>query len=374
MSFELPATMKAVVFRGPLDVQVEQKPTPRIENPTDAIVKVEYAGLCGSDMHTYRGHIKGKPGTIVGHEFTGTVVAVGADVSKFKPGDDVLSCFSIQCGECFYCQHGLTGQCVKTNTFGKPGLDGGQAEYVRVPFADHVLVKKPASSSTDDIDDSVYLLMADIFVTGYFGVKKIVDFFKMQPAQGYKTQSIEEVSVLQIGAGPVGLCALHVLKYFGFKKIVVVDSIPSRLEAAKKIGAYKTINFETEANGVADFVAQDLNGVGFDAVLEVVGAESSMKSAFDAVRGNGFISALGMGHGPFPFDALQAYLKNLNLSCGRCHGYALFPEALNIFETMKDKLTDFIDHKTSIDNAKEAFKLFDEHKVNKVAFDFRSKE
>lgn len=370
---QLPTEMKAVVFRGPFDVQVEQRPVPKIELPTDAIVKVEYAGLCGSDMHTYRGHVKGKPGTVVGHEFTGTVVEVGQDVSKFKPGDDILSCFSIQCGECFYCKHGLTGQCAKTNTFGKPGLDGGQAEYVRIPYADNVLIKKPESAKGDDIDDSVYLLMADIFVTGYFGVKKIVDFFKIQPARGYKAQEVKDISILQIGAGPVGLCALHLLKHFGFEKVVVVDSIPSRLEAAKKIGAYKTINFQEEENGVANFVANDLNGVGFDAVLEVVGAESSMKSAFDAVRGNGFISALGMGHGPFPFDALQAYLKNLNLSCGRCHAYALFPEALKIFETMKDKLTDFIDHKTSIDNAKEAFTLFDEHKVNKVVFDFKNK-
>ena len=370
---QLPTEMKAVVFRAPFDVQVESKPVPKIDLPTDAIIKVEYAGLCGSDMHTYRGHIKGKPGTVVGHEFTGTVVEVGSDVTKFKPGDDILSCFSIQCGECFYCKQGLTGQCAKTNTFGKPGLDGGQAEYVRIPYADNVLVKKPESAKGDNIDDSVYLLMADIFVTGYFGVKKIVDFFKSQPAKNFKPQEIKDVSVLQIGAGPVGLCALHVLKYFGFEKIAVVDSIPSRLEAAKQIGAYKTINFQEEKNGVANFVANELNGVGFDAALEVVGAESSMKTAFDAVRGNGFISALGMGHGPFPFDALQAYLKNLNLSCGRCHAYALFPEALEIFETMKDKLADFIDHKTSIDNAKEAFKLFDEHKVNKVVFDFKSR-
>ncbi|KAI5956247.1 hypothetical protein KGF54_000722 [Candida jiufengensis] len=361
-------TMKAVVFRGPFQIEVENKPIPTITEPDQIIVKVLYSGLCGSDMHTYRGNVAPGPvGTTVGHEMIGIVSEIGSKITNFKLGDKVIANFSIQCGECFYCKYGYTGQCIKTNTFGKKGLDGCQAEYVLVPYAENVLKKIP---NNQQVDGSVYLLMADIFTTGYYGVKKILDFFKIEQAQGYPIQEFKDISICQIGAGPVGLCGLRILKHFGFKKIVVIDSIPSRLEEADKLGAYKTINFETQPNELKNFINTELKGLGFDAILEVVGAPSALRTAYDAVRSNGFISSLGMGHGQLPFNALELYLKNINLSVGRCHAWALFNESMEIFEQLKNTFDGFIDYKTSIDNAKEAFKLFDEHKVNKVVFDF----
>ncbi|KAI5958511.1 uncharacterized protein KGF55_005771 [Candida pseudojiufengensis] len=365
-------TMKAVVFRGPYNIEVEDKPIPQITEPNQVIVKVLYSGLCGSDMHVYRGNVTPGPiGTIVGHEMIAQIYEIGSNIKNFQKGDKVIANFSIQCGECFYCKYGYTGQCIKTNTFGKKGLDGCQAEYVLVPYAENVLSKIPENSTKDqEIDDSVYLLMADIFTTGYYGVKKIIDFFKIEQAEGYPKQEFKDISICQIGAGPVGLCALRILKYFGFEKIVVIDSIESRLNEAKRLGAYKVINFETEPNELKNFIQTDLNGLGFDAVLEVVGAPSALKTAYDAIRSNGFISSLGMGHGSLPFNALELYLKNINLSVGRCHAWALFNESFTIFEKLKFSFNEFIDYKTSILNAKEAFKLFDEHKVNKVVFDF----
>ncbi|KAG7664369.1 uncharacterized protein J8A68_002110 [[Candida] subhashii] len=362
-----PSTMKAVVFYGPHDIRTESRPTPTIQHPTDVILKVKYSGLCGTDLHSYRGHIKGPVNTIIGHEFVGTVVSIGQEITKFAIGDDVLSTFTIQCGTCWYCKHGYSGQCDKTNTFGKIGLDGGQAEYVRIPYAENTLVKKPPTQPNED--DSIYVLMADIFVTGYYGVKKIVDFLNQPTTKSMTTQDRKQCSILQLGAGPVGLCALRVLKHFGFGKIVVVDSVPSRLEEAARLGAYRTINYETEPNALKEFITTDLDNVGFDAVLEVVGASAALKTAYDSVRRNGFISSLGMGHEPFPFNGLECYLKNINISFGRCHSWSLFPEALEIFETMKHDFDSFIDYKATLDESKEVFELFDQHKVNKVVFD-----
>lgn len=364
----IPESMKAIVFRGPNDIATESVPTPKLEELSDVILKVTYSGLCGTDLHTYRGHIKGPVGNVIGHEFMGTVVEKGKDVLNFEIGDEVLSTFTIQCGTCWYCRHGYSGQCVKTNTFGKAGLPGGQAEYVRVPYAESTLIKKPANSGGDD---SVYVLMADIFTTGYYGAKKIVNHIKNELAKGYSQQDISEVTILQLGLGPVGLCALRALKHFGFKNIVCIDSVPQRLEEAARLGASKTINFETEPNALADYIAKNTEGgIGFDAVLEVVGAEQALRTAYDSVRGNGFISSIGMPHAPLPFTGLECYIKNVNISFGRCHAWSLFHEALEVFEKLKKDFESFIDCKLPVDDSKHAFEIFDAHKVNKVVFDF----
>lgn len=346
-------TMQAITFNGPHDISTETKPIPKLSKPQDVIIKVRYSGLCGTDLHTYRGHIPGPVGEIIGHEFVGTIVEKGDDV-EFEIGDFVVASFTIQCGDCYYCNKGLSGVCTTTNTFGKVGLPGGQSEFVRVPNANHVLVKVK--------EDPIYVLMADIFVTGYYGVKKIVDY--------YSRSDVKDLTVLQIGAGPVGLCALRVLTHLGFKKVVVVDSVPSRLAQAKEFGALQTINFETQPNELARFIKDETNGIGFDSVLEVVGAQSSLKSAFDSVRFNGFISCLGMAHGDLPFDGLQSYLKSLNISFGRCHVWSLFHEALAVFEQVKGDFGGFIDCIVGVEKSKEAFEKFDKHEVNKVVFEF----
>lgn len=360
--------MKAVVFHGPKDVRVEERPTPTIENETDVIVKVELLGLCGTDLHLYRGHISGPTNSIIGHEFTGKVVATGDEVSKFSVGDNVIAVFTIQCGKCYYCTHGLLGNCVHTNTFGKIGLDGGQAEYVRVPYADHTLIKKPTSGG----DDSVYVLMADIFITGYYGVKKIRDFLNVEAAHGAEATLVEDAHILQLGCGPVGLCALRVLKYFGFKNVVCVDSVVERLEEAKKLGASEVINFETQPDALKKVFSDKLDGIGFDAVLEVVGAPLALRTAYDNVRRNGFISLIGMAHGPLPFEGLECYVKNINILFGRCHAASLFEEALVIFEELKPGFSEFVDYRVNgLEKAPETFEKFDRHEFKKAVFDLR---
>lgn len=352
-------TMRAAVFNKPFVIETVTKGIPRLSAATDVLVKVKYSGLCGSDLHYYRGHIPLKEGTTMGHEFVGTIVEKGVDVEDldFKIGDHVVSTFTIQCGSCYYCKLGNSGTCEYTNTFGKPGLEGGQAEYVLVPYA------KSTLSKLKTLDDISYVLMADIFVTGYFGVLKILKQFSgvMDP---------KDMSILQIGAGPVGLCAVRILKHFGFSNIVVVDGIDDRLALAKKLGASEVVNFKTEGDKLTNYISETLDNRGFDAVLEIVGASTAMDTAFKSVRKGGFIASVGMGHEPLPFDALQAYIKGVTVSFGRCNAWSLFGEALAIFEDVKGDFIDFVEIIASIEEAAEYYRKFDKGEVKKVVFKF----
>lgn len=352
-------SMKAAVFKKPFVIETIQKCIPKVTVPTDVLVKVKYSGLCGSDLHYYRGHIPLKEGTTMGHEFVGTIVEKGSDVKDLdlKIGDNVVSTFTIQCGSCYYCKLGNSGTCEHTNTFGKPGLEGGQAEYVLVPYARSTL------SKLKTLDDISYVLMADIFVTGYFGVLKILKHFSgvMDP---------KDMSVLQIGAGPVGLCAVRILKHFGFSNIVVVDGIDDRLTLAKKLGASETVNFKTESNKLNSYITKTLENRGFDSVLEIVGASSAMETAFNSVRKGGFIASVGMGHEALPFDALQAYIKGITVSFGRCNAWSLFDDALAIFEDLKGDFEDFVEVVAPIEEAAEYYRKFDKGEVKKVVFKF----
>lgn len=352
--------MRAAVLQKPYLVKTVSKSIPSIVSPTDVLVKVKYSGLCGSDLHYYRGHIPLKEGTTMGHEFIGTVVEKGAKVSdsKLSIGDDVVSTFTIQCGKCYYCNLGNSGTCEHTNTFGKPGLEGGQAEYVLVPFAESTL------SKLKTLDDMSYVLMADIFVTGFFAVQKILKQFRgvMEP---------KDMSILQMGAGPVGLCAVRILKHLGFQNIVVVDSIDDRLALARRLGASETINFKSESGKLEGYISGTLEERGFDAVLEIVGASSAMNTAFNSVRKGGFIASVGMGHEPLPFDALQAYIKGVTVSFGRCNAWSMFADALEVFEAVKSDFHDFIDVVALIEEAADYYQKFERGEVKKVVFKFQ---
>ncbi|KAK5240126.1 hypothetical protein LTS06_012560, partial [Exophiala xenobiotica] len=188
-------TMRAVVFKGKLHVEVEERPVPKIQDPKDIIVKVRYTALCGSELHVFRGHQPSDTGFIMGHEFTGEVVETGSDVKSVKKGDKIVSPFTLSCGECFYCKGGFSSRCEKSKLFGCPALDGGQAEYCRIPLADSTVVKAPPNIAEDKL-----VLMADIFPTGYFAAANAF--------RGFDEATIRQSVVLLIGCGPVGLCAL----------------------------------------------------------------------------------------------------------------------------------------------------------------------
>ena len=217
-------TMHAVIFNGKLDVSIEQRPLPTIQDPKDIIVKVRYTALCGSELHVFRGHQPSGTGFIMGHEFTGEVVEMGSDVKNFKKGDKIVTPFTTSCGVCFYCKKGFSSRCEKCQLFGTAVLDGGQAEYARIPLADSTVVKAPSN-----VDEKKLVLMADIFPTGYFCA---ANAFK-----GFDEETIRESVVLLIGCGPVGLCALVNALEYKPKAVLAIDGVEERLKQARDLGA-----------------------------------------------------------------------------------------------------------------------------------------
>lgn len=216
----------------------------------------------------------------MGHEFTGHVTEVGKGVTSFKPGDLVVSPFTTSCGSCFYCKQGYSSRCEKCLLFGCPKLDGGQAEYVRIPTAEGTVMKAP-----EGIEKEALVLMADIFPTGYFAAKNA---FKELSAE-----QVRESTVVLLGLGPVGLCALVNILDYKPKHLFAVDSVESRLKQAKDLGA-EPWNFQTDREGLDKRVKEVTEGRGADVVIEVVGLSPALKLGYDLLRPWGIISSVGV--------------------------------------------------------------------------------
>ena len=223
----------------------------------------------------------------MGHEFTGQVTEIGSSVKNLKPGDMVVSPFTVSCGECFYCEQGFSSRCVKSQLFGSAGLDGAQAEFVRVPLADATVMKTP-----EGIKENALVLMADIFPTGYFAAHNA--FKDLQPDQ------VHESTVVLIGCGPVALCALVNILDYKPKHVLAVDSVQSRLDLAKSLGA-EPHDFQTDREALDRRVKELTDGRGADVVIEVVGLSPALKMGFELLRPWGVISSVGVHNGEVRF-------------------------------------------------------------------------
>ncbi|GAB7358203.1 hypothetical protein MBLNU230_g0356t1 [Neophaeotheca triangularis] len=350
-------TMKAVIFKGPHKVELEDRPIPTCTEPTDIVLKVEYTALCGSELHVFRGHQPSPTGFIMGHEFTGRVHEIGASVKNFQKGDLVVSPFTVSCGECFYCTQGYSSRCEKCKLFGSGPLDGGQAEYVRVPLADSTAMKAP-----EGIKENVLVLMADIFPTGYFAAYNA--FKELNEKQR------SEATCVLIGCGPVALCALLNILDYKPKHIFAVDSVQSRLDLAESLGA-TPYNFQTNRKGLDEKVKEVTNGRGADVVVEVVGLSPALQMGFELLRPWGVISSVGVHNGEIPWTGNQAYNKNLRIQMGRCPVRSIFPQALAKLKENQDKLGFMSDKIMPLREAIEGYEIFDQMKVQKVVFDPR---
>ncbi|KAJ9668188.1 hypothetical protein H2201_001617 [Coniosporium apollinis] len=348
-------TMRAVVFKGPGKVVLEDRPIPKIQDPTDIIVKVKNTALCGSELHVFRGHQPSPTDFIMGHEFTGIVEEVGDAVKTVKKGDQIVSPFTVSCGECFYCKQGFSSRCAKCLLFGTAALDGAQAEYVRVPLADTTVMKAP-----EEISDNALVLMADIFPTGFFAAHN-----------GFKDLSkeqIAEATVVVIGCGPVGLCAVVNAADYKPKHLFAVDSVESRLELAKGLGA-EPLNFQKDREGLDRRIKEVTEGRGADVVIEVVGLSPALKMGFEILRPWGVISSVGVHNGEIPWTGNQAYGKNLRIQMGRCPVRSIFPQALKKLAEKQDLLGFMSDKVMPLSEAVEGYDLFDKMKVQKVVFE-----
>lgn len=348
-------TMKAVIFKGKLQVAVEDRPVPQIQDPRDIVVKVRYTALCGSELHVFRGHQPSGTGFIMGHEFTGEVVETGSDIKTLKKGDKIVTPFTVNCGECFYCKRGFSSRCEKCQLFGTAVLDGGQAEYCRIPLADSTVVKAPTN-----IDEQKLVLMADIFPTGYFAAANAF--------RGFDDEVIKQSVVLLIGCGPVGLCALVNALEYKPKALLAIDGVESRLDLAKKLGA-EPWNYQTDMEGLRKRVLELSEGRGADTVIEGVGHSDALGMGFQLLRPWGNISSIGVHNGEIPWTGNQAYGKNLRIQMGRCPVRSLFEKSLEMLAKKQDQL-DFMTE--NIKPMSEAVKWYDEFnnmKVQKVVFE-----
>lgn len=336
--------MKAVVFHRPFAVACESLPEPSLEAASDVLVRVEAAAICGSDLHPYRGLEGGlDAGTVLGHEFAGEVVAVGSQVTRLRPGDRVVSPFTTSCGGCFYCARGLTSRCVAGQLFGwieqGRGLNGAQAELVRVPLAETTLVAIP-----DGVDAEGALFAGDILATASF----CADMAEV---------SSGTVAVV-LGCGPVGLLSIVAALERGAERVFAVDSVPDRLSLARELGG------EPLALGdepIIEHVREATAGRGADAVLEAVGSADATRLAVDLLRPGGIIAAAGFHtEKQFAFGPGEAYDKNLTYRAGRCPARSYMDRLLPRIAEGRYPLDRLVSHRLTFEEGPRAYRLFEQ--------------
>ncbi len=377
--------MRAVCWNGKQDVRVESVPDPKILNPRDAIIKVTSTAICGSDLHLYDGYIPTMmAGDILGHEFMGEVVELGSAVTNLKKGDRVVVPFTIACGNCFFCKREMFGICDNSNPnnymmekaygFGASGIygyshmlggyAGGQAEYVRVPFADVGPVKVP-----DGLPDERVLFLTDIFPTAYMAVENC----NVQPGD----------TIAIWGAGPVGQFAIKSAFLLGASQVVSIDDVPERLRLAERSGA-KTIDMSRESvfntlldltggrgpDGCVDCVGLEAHGATFDAFLDKIKAATllatdkphALRQAIDCCRKGGTVSAPGVYGGfldKFPFGA--AFNKGLTFKMGQTHMQKYLRPLLERVQKNEIDLSFVITHRGTLNEAPSLYKTFHDH-------------
>jgi threonine dehydrogenase-like Zn-dependent dehydrogenase len=343
--------MKAVTFVEVGKLEMRDVPKPTIQEPTDVIVKVSTTAICGSDLHVLEGRIPGMmEGGIIGHEFIGTVEAAGTDVKNFKEGDRALASFMIPCGRCWACQHGFQGQCDDLRVFGYGifvgDVNGGQAEYVRVPNADITL-----HHIDDDLEDERVLFAGDILTTG----------IQVAANGGIK----EGDSVAVIGCGPVGLFAIQAAMTYKPAVVYAIDSVDQRLEIAQGFGAVP-VNM-TEQNPVVR-IQDEAPGGGADVVLECVGHSTALLPGIDMVRPAGKISIIGVHsevQAELPLQLMFTKAIDLKFN-GSCNVVGHWDEALQMVREDKIHPEAIISHRMKLDDALEGYRLFGAREAMKV--------
>ncbi len=331
--------MRALVYHGPGQKAWEEVQKPQIADDTDAIVRVDAVTICGTDLHILKGDVPAvTDGRILGHEAVGTVDSVGSGVKTVRPGDRVLVSCITACGTCRYCREGRSGQCL-----GGGGwilghkIDGTQAEYVRVPFADLSTYPVPAG-----VTDEELLMLADILPTGYE-----VGVLNGQVRPG------DVVAV--VGAGPIGLSAITGARLFSPSHIVAIDLASSRLEAAKQFGADVTVN-----NGSQDplSVIQSLtDGLGADVTIEAVGVPATFELAVALARPGGRIANIGVHGEPATLHLEEQWIRNITVTTGLVDAYST-PTLLRLLTTHQIDSGQFVTHHFALNDFMEAYDVF----------------
>ena len=331
--------MRALVYHGPGQKAWEEVPKPTIVDDTDAVVRVDAVTICGTDLHILKGDVPAvTDGRILGHEAVGTVEAVGAGVKNVAVGDRVLVSCITACGACRFCREGRFGQCLGGGGWILGHLiDGTQAEYVRVPFADTSTYQVPKGVSDEQI-----LMLADILPTGYE-----VGVLNGQVRPG------DVVAV--VGAGPIGLSAIMGARLFSPSHVVAIDLAESRLEAAEKFGADVTVN-----NGREDPLAivRDLtNGLGADVAIEAVGVPQTFELATQLARPGGHIANIGVHGEPVTLHLEELWIRDVTITTGLVDTFTT-PKLMRLIEERRLDPTIFATHHFSLAETEQAYDVF----------------
>jgi len=365
--------MRALSYEGPHRLKVVDKPDPTIEHPGDVVLRVTRAAICGSDLHLLHGLVPDtRVGATFGHEFTGVVEEIGDEVETLRPGDRVVVPFNVACGTCFFCRRGLTSCCENATpesdlvggAFGSShlagGYEGGQAQYVRVPYADVGPMKIP-----DDMSDEQVLFLSDILPTGY---------------QGAEMAGIQEGDTVAVfGAGPVGLFAMKSAWLLGAGRVIAIDRLDYRLDFAERYAGAEAVNFE-EVDDVVTELREMTSGRGPDACIDAVGCEASgstmdrltgvwlklqggaataLNWAIYSVRKGGSVSVLGVYGPPCNTVALGAVMnKGLTLRAGQCNVRRYMPHLLEHIRKGRIDPDAVITHRFPLEEAPRAYELF----------------
>jgi len=343
--------MKGVVWHGPYDVRVvEDLPLPQIEKPDDAIIRVTRSAICGTDLHPYRGEIPDfQQQTLLGHEFTGIIEEVGPAVRDLRRGDRVLASDVIACGMCWFCRRGWHYQCEQVSLFGYGTVvgsyvPGGQADYVRIPFANVVLSKVPEA-----LTDEQVLFVGDILTTGYTCARA----GEVHPG----------AVVAVVGCGPVGLFALMSAQLLGASRVLAIDPDPKRRAMAETLGGQAL----TPDDSLDEQVRQLTGGRGADVVLEAVGTDHALITALNIVRAKGTISAVGAHHATaMPFPTGQAFGRELTIRFAVGDPISSRDELIPLLEAGRLDTTAIISHRLPLLEAARGYELFDRREATKV--------
>ena len=316
-----------------------EKPKPTLQDPKDAIVRVTLGSICTSDLHIKHGSVpRAVPGITVGHEMVGIVESVGAQVHSVKPGDRVTVNVETFCGECFFCKKGYVNNCIDPNGGWALGcrIDGGQAEYVRVPYADSGLNKIPEGAS-----DEQALFVGDVLATGFWATRI--------------SEISEDDTVLIIGAGPTGICTLLCVMLKKPKRIIVCEKDPTRLEFVRR--HYPGVMTVTPEN-CRSFTAASSDHGGADVVLEVAGGKDTFRLAWECARPNAIVTVVALYDEAQSLPLPEMYGKNLTFKTGGVDGCDC-AEILELIAAGKIDTTPLISHRFPLKDIEEAYRIFE---------------
>jgi len=334
--------MRATIMHAPRDVRVDDVPKPTLQNPTDAIIKLAAACVCGSDLWPYRGTDSVDQPTPMGHEYVGIVEEVGAEVTTVKPGDFVVGSFFASDNTCEICQSGYQSSCIH-----REGVGGSQAEYMRIPLADGTLVATPGMPDADKIPS--LLAASDVLGTGWFGA--------------VAAQAGPGKTVAVVGDGAVGLLAILAAKQLGAERIIAMSRHESRQNLARKFGATDIV--EERGTAGVEKLKELTDGLGAHSVIEAVGTQESMMQAIHSTRAGGHVGYVGVSH-DVDLPGLELFFSHVHLHGGPAPVREYLPHLIELILSGEINPGLVFDLELPLDDAAEGYKAMDERRAIKA--------